>query len=128
MFVSGIGTGGTVTGVGQVLKQKKPETYVVAVEPAESPVLSGGDRGVRTGKLSRIAASSLPGGLSIQDVWRPAVMSVSGLKYPHIDGDDIYSYDYAWWWSPSPRLSNRDIKMSDITLRQCMKDGKSYAG
>ena len=42
VFVAGVGTGGTVTGVGQVLKQRKPEVYVVAGEPEASPVLSGG--------------------------------------------------------------------------------------
>ncbi|MCD6352573.1 MAG: cysteine synthase A [Armatimonadetes bacterium] len=44
-FVAGVGTGGTVTGVGQALKQRKPDVLVVAVEPAASPVLSGGEPG-----------------------------------------------------------------------------------
>ncbi len=41
-FVAGVGTGGTITGVGQVLRERSPETLIVAVEPATSPVLSGG--------------------------------------------------------------------------------------
>ncbi|GAA2653933.1 cysteine synthase A [Paractinoplanes durhamensis] len=45
LLVAGVGTGGTVTGVGQILKDKKPELRVYAVEPAESPVLSGGAAG-----------------------------------------------------------------------------------
>jgi cysteine synthase len=44
-FVYGSGTGGTITGVGRFLKERRPDTLVVAVEPARSPVLSGGERG-----------------------------------------------------------------------------------
>ena len=45
IFVSGVGTGGTVTGVAQVIKERKPSAQFVAVEPAASPVLSGGKKG-----------------------------------------------------------------------------------
>ncbi len=44
-FISGVGTGGTITGVAQVIKERKPEAKFVAVEPAASPVLSGGQKG-----------------------------------------------------------------------------------
>ncbi|MBN1255152.1 MAG: cysteine synthase A [Deltaproteobacteria bacterium] len=45
VFIAAVGTGGTITGVGSVLKERKPEVTIVAVEPAESPVLSGGSPG-----------------------------------------------------------------------------------
>jgi len=47
-FVAGVGTGGTITGVGEVLKNKKPSIKVVAVEPQDSPVLSGGEKAPHT--------------------------------------------------------------------------------
>ncbi|MEI7778680.1 MAG: cysteine synthase A [Actinomycetes bacterium] len=45
IVISGVGTGGTITGVGQALKQRKPSVHIIAVEPAASPVLSGGAKG-----------------------------------------------------------------------------------
>ena len=45
IFVAGVGTGGTLTGVGEVLKARKPGVQVIAVEPDASPVLSGGEKG-----------------------------------------------------------------------------------
>ncbi|MGH7332080.1 MAG: cysteine synthase A [Candidatus Rokuibacteriota bacterium] len=58
-FVAGVGTGGTLTGVGEILKAKIPEVSIVAVEPARSPVLSGGR--ARPHPIQGIGASFVPG-------------------------------------------------------------------
>ena len=72
-FVAGVGTGGTLTGVGEVLKQANPETIVVAVEPRDSAVLSGGEPGPT--EIDGLGAGMVPPVLNMDVIDRIVTVS-----------------------------------------------------
>ncbi len=79
IFVAGVGTGGTLTGVGEYLKSKKPDVKIVAMEPSDSPVLSGGKAGPH--KLQGIGAGFVPEVLNTE-IYDEII---------RVEGDDAFS-------------------------------------
>lgn len=75
-FVGGVGTGGTISGVGAALKEKNPSVQIVAVEPFDSPVLSGGNKGIH--KIQGIGAGFVPGNFN-----RAVVDEIIQVKNEH---------------------------------------------
>ncbi len=78
IFVAGVGTGGTITGVGRYLKEKKPSVRVVAVEPADSPLLSGGEAGPHG--IQGIGANFIPD-LVDRDVYDKVMVATTEESY-----------------------------------------------
>ncbi|ACT34292.1 putative cysteine synthase A [Candidatus Hodgkinia cicadicola Dsem] len=111
-LVAGVGTGGTITGVGEALKRKRPATNVVAVEPWRSPVLSGGRPGAHT--IQGIGAGFVPSALNI---------SVIDLVFKAKDWEAVaYARDMAATEGVAVGLSAGAALCAGVSLARAVND------
>ncbi len=108
IFIAGVGTGGTLTGVGEYLKEKKPEVKIVALEPAASPVLSEGRSGPH--KIQGIGAGFVP-----------AVLNTSVY-------DEIYKADHEDAYAAAKLLAKKEGILVGISSGAALHAALEYAG
>jgi cysteine synthase A len=130
IFVAGVGTGGTITGIGEVLKDRKPDTCVIAVEPFDSPVLSGGEARPHQLQGIGISAGFMPHTLNVKildeiilvktdEAYRAAreVARTEGLLLGISSGAAIYA---------ATKVALRPGNKSKITLVLAADTGRRY--
>ena len=128
IFVSGVGTGGTVTGVGEYLRSQKPAVRVVAVEPEDSPVLSGGAAGPH--KLQGIGAGFVPDTLNtavydeILRVGTQAAYDTARLM-AHREGVLVGISSGAAVWA-AIQLAQRKENVGKVIVALCPDSGERY--
>ena len=115
ILVSGVGTGGTITGVGEVIKSRKPTFKAIAVEPTASPVISGGAPGRTRSRASAPGSSRGPQRLIIDEVLlvsnedaiatAPALAQVEGLPAGISTGANVWAAIQLAPGAPSSRAS-----------------------
>jgi hypothetical protein len=119
ILISGVGTGGTITGIAEVIKQRKPSFQVIAVEPSNSPILSGGKAGSH--KIQGIGAGFIPDVLR-QDLI-DEIIQVEGL-----DGTFIGPYDLSGSIGKPGQFEDEDVKNMLMTYEKQAKQTGKYMG
>ena len=128
IFVAGVGTGGTITGVGEVLKKYKPSVKIVAVEPAASPVLSGGKPGPH--KIQGIGAGFVPDVFNrdivdeIITVENEAALT-TGRKLAQVEGLLVGISSGAAVWAAA-QLANRPENKGKVIVALLPDTGERY--
>ena len=128
IFVAGVGTGGTITGVGEILKKYKPSVKIVAVEPAASPVLSGGKPGPH--KIQGIGAGFVPDVFNrdivdeIIPVENEAALT-TGRKLAQVEGLLVGISSGAAVWAAA-QLANRPENKGKVIVALLPDTGERY--